>query len=118
LIAAGVIGTSKDPLDVNINPGELAVSAGGAIDGISVAINGTVLPSGTMILLNEPPGLVLLNFRPVGGPPGALEAIFRADASLVFLPYGFLVQSMLNTIPTYELAPDLDLIADRTREES
>jgi hypothetical protein len=57
----GVIGLSADPIEVNINSGALGVAATGQVGGVSVDITGTVLPSGTLTLLNSPPGEVIFN---------------------------------------------------------
>jgi hypothetical protein len=48
---------------VNINPGMLGVAATGQVGGISVHINGAVLPSNALTLLNSPPGEVIFNSR-------------------------------------------------------
>jgi filamentous hemagglutinin family protein len=57
----GVIGLSADPIEVNINPGTLSVEATGQIGGVSVDINGTVLPADTLTLLSPAPGNVIFN---------------------------------------------------------
>jgi len=59
----GVIGLSTDPIEVNINPGMLGVAATGQVGGISVDINGAVLPSNALTSLNSPPGEVIFNSR-------------------------------------------------------
>jgi len=57
----GVIGLSADPIEVNINPGTLGVEASGQIAGVSIDINGIVLPANTLTLLNPAPGNVIFN---------------------------------------------------------
>jgi len=76
----GVVGLLADPIEVNINPGALGVAATGQIAGVSVHINGTVLPSDTLTLLNLPPGLVIFNGLIVGG--GNVEDLLRATSDL------------------------------------
>ncbi|MBI2264521.1 MAG: filamentous hemagglutinin N-terminal domain-containing protein [Armatimonadetes bacterium] len=65
----GVIGTLSAPLNVNVNNGNLEVSATNAIDSTSVNINGTVLPSNTLTVLYTPPGRVLFNGNAIEPPP-------------------------------------------------
>jgi hypothetical protein len=65
----GVIGLSTDPIEVNINPGMLGVAATGQVGGVSVDINGTVLPSNALTLLNSPPGEVIFNSRVLNPSP-------------------------------------------------
>jgi hypothetical protein len=48
---------------VNIGRGILGVAATGEMGGVSVDINGTVLPSGTLTLLNSAPGEVIFNSK-------------------------------------------------------
>jgi trimeric autotransporter adhesin len=57
----GVIGLATDPIEVNVNPGLLGVSATGQMGGVSVDINGTVLPTNALTLINSPPGEVIFN---------------------------------------------------------
>ncbi len=57
----GVVGLSADPVEVDINPGSLGVEATGQIGGVSVNIDGTVMPSNTLAILNSPPGKVIFN---------------------------------------------------------
>jgi hypothetical protein len=59
----GVIGLSTDPMEVNIGSGILGVAATGEMGGVSVNINGTVLPSSTLTLLNSSPGEVIFNSK-------------------------------------------------------
>jgi hypothetical protein len=61
----GVVGTQAAPVTVNVNPGTLSIRATTAVAGISVFINGIVLPSNALTLLNVPPGLVCFNGCPV-----------------------------------------------------
>jgi hypothetical protein len=65
----GVIGLSTDPIEVNINPGMLGVAATGQVGGVSVDINGTVLPANALTLLNSPPGEVIFNSRVLNPSP-------------------------------------------------
>jgi hypothetical protein len=65
----GVIGLSTDPIEVNINPGMLGVAATRQVGGVSVDINGTVLPSNALTLLNSPPGEVIFNSRVLNPSP-------------------------------------------------
>ena len=67
LWAKGIIGTYLDALDVYINPGDLAIHSEDEWHEVSVNIVGTVEPSDDLKFLNVPPGLVLLNFRVLGG---------------------------------------------------
>lgn len=65
----GIIGTKDNPVDVNINGGDLWVYASSSRDAISVNIAGTVSPSDTLRIGTPPipPGLVLFNNRMMGG---------------------------------------------------
>lgn len=65
----GVIGTKDNPVDVNINGGDLWVYASGSRDAISANIAGTVSPSDLLRIGTPPipPGLVLFNNRLLGG---------------------------------------------------
>ncbi len=72
LWAQGIIGRDDDALDVNINGGTLSVHSEGELNDTSVNIEGTVLPSNTLTLLNTPPGLVLFNSTILSG--GTTEA--------------------------------------------
>lgn len=65
----GVIGTKNNPIDVNINGGDLWVYASGSWDAISANIAGTVSPSDTLRIGTPPvpPGLILFNNRILGG---------------------------------------------------
>jgi hypothetical protein len=60
LTAGMTIGTSSDPLDVNVTE-TLSVSAGGSSGGVSIAIDGRA----TLNVMNMPPGQVLLNGQAV-----------------------------------------------------
>ncbi|MBI4864408.1 MAG: hypothetical protein HY815_29740, partial [Candidatus Riflebacteria bacterium] len=115
LTAAGVIGTWASPITVNIVPGELAVWAGGAIDGVSVNIQGKVLPSNSLIVLNSPPGVVLFNNRIQGGgiPGFTAQDVQRADPSLTFRPYGLYVMGPFDLVWCDQLEPDCDIIRIR-----
>ncbi len=82
----GVVGLSTDPVEVNINPGILGVAATGQIAGVSVDIDGTVLPSNTLTILNSPSGQVIFNgniLNPPAAPPinvgNATSAIFGVN---------------------------------------
>jgi hypothetical protein len=70
LRAGGIIGTTIDPVDVNID-GELWVWAGSQVDGVSVNLQGTVNGGAATerveIFEPTPPGLVLLNNHLMGG---------------------------------------------------
>ncbi|MCG2678002.1 filamentous hemagglutinin N-terminal domain-containing protein [bacterium] len=65
----GVIGTKDNPVNVNINGGDLWVYASGSRDAISANIAGTVSPSDLLRIGTPPipPGLVLFNNRLLGG---------------------------------------------------
>jgi len=110
LSAAGVIGTRTAPISVCINPGYLAVSAGGSIDGVSVDIVGVVLPDDSLIVLNTPPGLVLFNQRIPGLPNQVTQ---RADPSRVFFPWGLGVVGPFDLVWDDQVEPDLDLIVHK-----
>ncbi len=69
LTASGTIGTDTDPLDVNIVGGDLFVSAGGAVNGVSVNIDGTVMPTNDLSVVGGPPGLVIFNGGTTFAPP-------------------------------------------------
>ncbi|BFU94970.1 MAG: hypothetical protein NTNFB02_16920 [Nitrospira sp.] len=60
----GVVGTQAAPITVTVNPGTLSIRATDAVSGISAFLNGAVLPSNSLILLNVPPGLVCFNACP------------------------------------------------------
>jgi len=76
----GVVGTTAAPMTVNVNPATLSVRATTAIGGISVFINGIVLPSNALTLLNVPPGSVCFNGCPV--PPAQVESGSRLNFNL------------------------------------
>jgi hypothetical protein len=78
----GVIGLSTDPIEVNINPGVLGVAATGQVGGVSVDINGTLLPSGALTLLNSPPGEVIFNSRVLNPSPVNLPNLTGIAAEL------------------------------------
>jgi filamentous hemagglutinin family protein len=78
----GVVGLIADPIEVSINPGTLGVAATGQVAGVSVNIDGTVLPSNTLVLLNSPPGLVLFNGRILSGSSSTVENLIRATSDL------------------------------------
>jgi trimeric autotransporter adhesin len=78
----GVIGLSTDPIEVSINPGLLGVAATGQVGGVSVDINGTVLPSGALTLLNSPPGEVIFNSRVLNPSPVNLPNLTGIAAEL------------------------------------
>jgi trimeric autotransporter adhesin len=78
----GVIGLSTDPIEVNINPGLLGVAATGQIGGVSVHINGTVLPTNMLTLLNSPPGEVIFNSQSANPPPINLPNLISIAAEL------------------------------------
>ncbi len=61
LQAGGVIGLLSDPLTVAITNGSLGVLASGIVGDVSVDINGTVVPSDTLDVLNSPLGEVIFN---------------------------------------------------------
>ena len=61
LQAGGVIGLLSDPLTVAITNGSLGVLASGIVGNVSVDINGTVVPSDTLDVLNSPLGEVIFN---------------------------------------------------------
>ena len=87
LNAGGVIGLSCDlPIRVNID-GTLTISPAGSINGISASIAGQIRPSGSFILANRPPGVVLFNCRVA--PSEEQQEIDRANPGLVFQPFGF-----------------------------
>ncbi|MBN3037923.1 MAG: filamentous hemagglutinin N-terminal domain-containing protein [Candidatus Omnitrophica bacterium] len=70
LWAKEIVGTEPEPLDVNVNGGSLSVYAEGVEDDVSVHIDGTVLPSNTLAMLNSPPGSVIFNGTVLNpGPP-------------------------------------------------
>jgi len=78
----GVIGLNTDPIEVNINSGLLGVAATGQVGGVSVDINGTVLPSGALTLLNSPPGEVIFNSRVLNPSPVNLPNLTGIAAEL------------------------------------
>ena len=59
----GVVGLATDAIEVNISGGTLGVAATGEVTGVSVNIDGTVLPTDTLAILNAPPGQVIFNGR-------------------------------------------------------
>ncbi|MBI3616433.1 MAG: filamentous hemagglutinin N-terminal domain-containing protein [Candidatus Omnitrophica bacterium] len=69
LTAGGVIGLLADPFDVLVTGASLGVSAASEVSGVSVDISGTVTPSGTLSLLNSPPGQVIFNGAVIYSPP-------------------------------------------------
>ncbi|MBW2045580.1 MAG: filamentous hemagglutinin N-terminal domain-containing protein [Deltaproteobacteria bacterium] len=79
LWAAGVIGTADDSLEVNINGGDLSVYCEGESGGTSVNVDGTILPSNTLTLLNTPPGSVVLNDVDLTGGTPILTAAVLAQ---------------------------------------
>jgi peptidoglycan-associated lipoprotein len=70
LQALRVIGVTGDPIEVNVNTGNLAVAASGRIGPVSVIIDGTVSPSNTLVVLNVPPGEVIFNGQVIFPLPG------------------------------------------------
>lgn len=76
IFTGGVIGTLGNPFDVLVRNGTLGIAPNGQLNGFSAVINGTVNPSNTLNLLNNPPGGVLFNGAFLAlGPIG--DAIFR-----------------------------------------
>lgn len=73
VIAGGVIGTLADPIEVSVTGASLGVSPGSQLGGVSADLSGTVTPSGTLDVLNTPPGQVIFNgnvlFPPPAPPP-------------------------------------------------
>ncbi|MFH0731300.1 MAG: filamentous hemagglutinin N-terminal domain-containing protein [Candidatus Omnitrophota bacterium] len=61
LWANEVVGDAADPIDVDIDGGQLSVYSGGQVGGVSVTIEGTVLPSNSLHMLNDPPGSATFN---------------------------------------------------------
>ena len=78
----GVIGLSTDPIEVNINPGMLGVAATGQVGEVSVDINGMVLPSNALTLINSPPGGVIFNSRALNPTPINLPNLIGIAAEL------------------------------------
>ena len=80
----GVVGLAPDALEVEINGGTLGVAAASQVAGVSANINGTVLPSDTLAILNSPPGQVIFNGRVLNPPPPSidLESLFRVTSDL------------------------------------
>ncbi|MBI5599384.1 MAG: hypothetical protein HY890_06565, partial [Deltaproteobacteria bacterium] len=72
----GIIGIFNDPIEVSIVGGTLGVAATQMVGNVSVIINGVVWPSDTLAALNVPPGLILFNYRMLGG--GNIEDAMRA----------------------------------------
>jgi outer membrane protein OmpA-like peptidoglycan-associated protein len=70
LQASGVIGVTGDPLEVNVNTGNLGVAAASRVGPVSVIIDGTVSPSNTLVVLNVPPGQVIFNGQLIFPLPG------------------------------------------------
>jgi len=62
-----VVGLLFDPIEVNVQNGWLGVAATGMRNLVSVNINGVVLPTDTLEIMNVPPGLVIFNNRMIGG---------------------------------------------------
>jgi filamentous hemagglutinin family protein len=60
---SGVVGLATDAIEVDISGGTLGVAAAGTAAGVSVNIDGSVLPSDTLAILNAPPGQVIFNGR-------------------------------------------------------
>jgi hypothetical protein len=58
------------------------VAATGQIGGVSININGTVLPSGTLTLINDPPGAVIFNSRSLEPSPMILPNLTGIAAEL------------------------------------
>jgi hypothetical protein len=83
LTAGGTIGTRANPLLVDFNLGNLAVAASGTDGtGVSVNINGTVLPRFELDRVGTYPGQVIFNGRVLTGPE---LNTFQASAGLVGL---------------------------------
>ncbi len=81
----GVIGVAADPIEVNVNGATLGVAATNQIANISATLNGTVLPSNTLIILNSPPGLVLFNGVPLNPPPTPVLNLGILTGTAVYL---------------------------------
>ncbi len=95
----GVIGVAADPIEVNVNGATLGVAATNQIGGISATLNGTVLPGNSLIILNNPPGLVLFNGVALNPPPTPLPLnLGLLTGTAVYLNPDAIV-------PTYYLKP-------------
>ena len=88
LRASGIIGTTANPVDVNIN-GDLWVWAGSEQDEVSVITQGTIIPTSTTerveIYEPSPPGLVIHDNRLMGG---ANYGSGSAEGSILSRGYG------------------------------
>jgi hypothetical protein len=109
-----------DPIEVNVNGATLGVAATNQIGGISATLNGTVLPSNTLLILNNPPGLVLFNGVTLNPPPSPLNlglltgtAVYLNPDSIV--PTYYLKQSratLLTTVTSTYLPGTIVMPAD------
>ncbi len=96
---SGVIGVAADPIEVNVTGATLGVAATNQIANISATLNGTVLPGNTLIILNNPPGLVLFNAVTLNPPPTPLPLnLGLLTGTAVYLNPDAIV-------PTYYLKP-------------
>jgi hypothetical protein len=86
-----------DPIDVNVNGATLGVAATNQIGGISATLNGTVLPSNSLLILNSPPGLVLFNGIALNPPPSPLNLGLLTGTAVNLNPD--------TIVPTYYLKP-------------
>ncbi len=93
----GVIGVAADPIDVNVTGATLGVAATNQLGGISATLNGTVLPSNSLIILNSPPGLVLFNGIALNPPPTPLNLGLLTGTAVYLNPE--------TIVPTYYLKP-------------
>ena len=89
LLVDGVIGLLVNPLDVSIIGATLGVSALNQITGVSVDINGVVSPSNTLLIIGNPPGLVILNGIDLSAIGGGFPSLGASSLShdLLFSPF-------------------------------